>query len=121
MLRIEELNSTGDKKKTLAALTPLYEKYKESYYLANLYYNNKPNINYGTKDEYLNQKCELCFSTLLSKYSDAVEDDDKVEIENTLAKLDKYYPNNITVIAERIDYLLDKNELDKADVLIEKG
>lgn len=121
MLRIEELNSTGDKKKTLAVLTPLYEKYKESYYLGNLYYNNKPNINYSTKDEYLNQKCDLCFSTLLSKYTKAVGDEDKAEIEATLEKLDKYYPNNISVLAERIDYLLDQNEFDKAEALIEKG
>ncbi len=121
MLRMEELNSTGDKVKTLKALAGLYEKYPNSYYLSNMYYNNKENINYSTKDEYLNQKCESCYSALNKKLSDAIDEEDKTAIKESLEKLDKQYPDNISVLYSKIDYHLGENEYTQAEKLIEEG
>ena len=121
LLRIEELNSNGDKIKTLKALTSIYQKYPNSYYLSNMYYNNKPNINYSTKDEYLNQKCENCFSSLNKKFEDAIEEKDKTKIKETLEALEKNYPGNLSVYLRRIDYFMDEDEYAEAAKLIDAG
>lgn len=121
LLRIEELNSTGDKAKTLVALAPLYSKFPNSYYLSNMYYHNKDNINFNTKDEYLNTKCEHCYSTLYKKLTDAIDNEDKTAIQSSFEKLDKHFPNNINVLYKKIEYYLDENEIAQASKLIEEG
>lgn len=121
ILRVEELNSNNDKEKTLNAVLPLFTKYPNSYYISNLYYNNKPNVSYSAKDEYLNQKCENCFSTLESKFRDAKEEKNKTKINEALDKLEKNFPGNISVLMLRIDYLMEENEYSEADKLIEQG
>lgn len=121
IMRVEEFYGSGDKTKTLLALKNLRQKYPNSYYVSNIYYNNKSNVSYSSKDEYLNQNCEDCFSTLMQKYNDAKNENTKTKAKEALIKLETKYPNNYTVQMRKIEKLINDNEQSEAEKLIEEG
>lgn len=121
ILRVEELSSNGDKTKTLQALKKLRQQYPGSYYLSNLYYNNKSNVSYSAKDDYLNNNCSDCFATLMHEYNDAKGDDTKEKTKEALAKLEKKYPGNYQLYLTRIEKLMDDNDYPQAEKLINEG
>lgn len=118
ILRVEEYNSNNDKAKTLDALIGLRKKFPNSYYLTNIYYNNKSNLSYNTKDKFLSQNCEDCFASLYQKYNESNNNDSKTKEQEALAKLESKFPQNSTVKICKIDQYISNNEYGKAENLI---